>query len=219
MRSVELAALYALIGVGCASALLLRGDAHEKRWLDAALMLAFWPVCAPFWWSRAGDGSAPASSEIAFLAALRRAAGTPLAALLPDEATARALGRRLRVASGKLREIDALLRRPEFDDREAERRRVELVQRGASEPALASAGMRLQNIRRLRALRDRFARELVVLEELLTELTTQAEVVRLAGVPDSDAQDLVREILSRVEGLDAVLGEEADGLPPLAETR
>jgi hypothetical protein len=200
MRLVELAALYLLIGVGSGAAAALRPTDPAKRWLDATLMVAFWPLCAPFLLLRAPEPGGATRSEIAFLLALRRAAGTPLATLLPDETTARALGRRLRVAAGKLREIEELLRRPEFDDSSA-------------------TGVRLQNIQRLKRLRDRFARELVELEELLAQLTTQAEVVRLAGAPDSETRDLVNEILSRVEGLDAVLDEEPRRLDSLAETR
>jgi hypothetical protein len=190
VKLVELAVLYLLVGLGAGAVVALRPTEPAKRFLDASLMLAFWPICAPFLLSRErSSAGAPASSEIAFLLALRRAAGTPLASLLPDEATARALGRRLRVAAGKLLEIEELLRRPEFDEE------------GAS-------GVRLQNIRRLKRLRARFGRELVELEELLAQLTTQAEVVRLAGAPDSETRDLMREILSRVEGLDAVLDDE-----------
>ncbi|HVJ22056.1 MAG TPA: hypothetical protein VM686_41910 [Polyangiaceae bacterium] len=201
MRLLELAALYLLLGLGCGAVVLLRPAEPAKRWLDATLMVAFWPLCAPFLLSSARTPAAgKASSEIAFLAALRRAAGTPLGALLPDEATARALGRRLRVAAGKLAEIEELLRRPEFDEA------------GAS-------GIRLQNIRRLKRLRDRFGRELCELEELLAQLTTQAEVVRLAGAADSETRDLVREILSRVEGLDAVLDDEPRRLDTMAESR
>ncbi len=205
MKLAELAALYLLLGLGSAAVVALRPADPAKRWLDATLMVAFWPLCMPLLLSAApGHDSVKTRSEISFLLALRRAAGTPLAALLPDEASARALGRRLRVAAGKLAEIEELLRRPEFDEEDASRRQH---------------GARLQNIRRLKRLRDRFERELLELEELLAQLTTQAEVVRLAGASDSQTRDLVREIVSRVEGLDAVLDEEPERLDTLAESR
>ena len=69
--------------------------------------------------------------------------------------------------------------------------------------------MRIQNVRRLRSLRDRFARELDEVGELITQLTTQAEVLRLAGGPDSEVRYVVRELLSRVEGLDQMIEEAA----------
>lgn len=209
MRLVDLAALYGLVGFGCAVVVALRPAAPAQRVVDAGLVILFWPLYGPFLLARwSGADSGTAGSEVAFLAALRRAAGTPLAALLPDERAARLLARRLRVAAAKVDEIDSLLRRPDFDEQDAQRRLADLQQRCASDNALATAASRIQNIRRLRALRDRFSRELDELDELLKQLTTQAEVVRLAGAPDRDAQDLVREIVSRVEGLDHVLEDD-----------
>ena len=208
MRLVELLALYALVGAGGAVFALTRPGSAPSRSLDAFLMFAFWPLYGPFFLARdRAPAGEPASGEVAFLSALRRAAGTPLASLLPDERSARALARRLRVASDKVREIDGLLERPEFDEARARKRVSELTLEEASEAAIGTAKSRLHNIRRLRHLRDRFARELVDVEELLAQLTTQAEVVRLAGAPDSETRDLVQEILSRVEGLDGLLDD------------
>lgn len=209
MRLLELGVLYTLVGVGCAVVAAMRPARLASRLSDALLLTALWPVYGPFLLARIGGEDEPTGgSEVAFLAALKRAEGTPLAALLPDERTARLLARRLRVAAGKVDEIDGLLRRPEFDEREAVARLEALRARGATDNALSTASIRIQNIRRLRGLRDRFARELDEVGELLQQLTTQAEVVRLAGAPDSGARDLVQEILSRVEGLDNMLDDD-----------
>jgi hypothetical protein len=206
MKLAELGVLYALIGLGCAVALLLTRARADRSALEAVLMASLWPVYGPFALASArGGDEAPMPSEVAFLVALRRASGTPLSVLLPDQATVRALARRLRVAAGKVEEIDGLLRGKEFDEAEAVAREAELRGRQASECALSSASMRVQNIRRLRALRDRFARELDEVGELLVQLRTQADVVRLAGAPDAETRDLVREIISRVEGLDQMI--------------
>jgi len=209
MKLLDLGILYGLIGVGCAVVLLLRRNEIGGSWLDAALLAGFWPVYGPFLLAKIqGTDEGPEGSEVAFLTALRRARGTPLAALLPDQQTVLALARRLRVAAGKVQEIDAILARPEFRERQALVRQRELRDRGASECALSTASIRIQNIRRLRALRDRFARELDEVEELLSQLRTQAEVVRLAGVPDDETRDLVQELVSRVEGLDRMLDDD-----------
>ena len=209
MKLAELGALYLLCGVGCAALAMLRPARPWTRACDGLLMVLLWPLYGPFFLAQRGDSDGEGSaSEIAFLAALRRAAGTPLAALLPDSATARALARRLRVASGKVQEIDELLGRQEFDEGEALTRARELRERGASECAQSTLAIRVQNIRRLRGLRDRFARELDEVRELLVQLTTQAEVVRLAGAPDADARELVQELVSRVEGLDRMLDDD-----------
>jgi len=208
MRLAELGSLYALVGVGCALVVALRPAHRSHRVLDAVLMMAIWPVYGPFLIARWSEADGSMDSEVAFLATLRRAQGTPLAALLPDERTVRLLATRLRVAAGKVDEIDGLLRRPEFDERDALRRVEELQSKGASDNARSTASIRVQNIRRLRSLRDRFARELDEVGELLKQLETQAEVVRLAGTPDPGARDLVQEILSRVEGLDHMLDDD-----------
>lgn len=226
MSLAPLAALYVAVGAGCVVAywgVTARGSstgaARRVVVADAVLLGLLWPLYGPFLLMREGEGAVqdgPAATEIAFLAALRRARQTPLGAVLPDEATARALAQRLRVAAAKVAEIDALLAQPVFDEDDVRRRLDELSARGASEWAVTTARMRLQNILRLRALRHRFAAELDEVGELLVQLTTQAEVLRLAG-PATGAQagtgvgevaDLVQELVSRVEGLDEMLDDD-----------
>ncbi len=209
MRLAELAVLYGLVGVGCAVAVLVRRNATGRTVTDAVLLVGFWPLYGPFLMARWPRRDLTAvGGEAAFLAALRRAEGTPLVELLPDQNTVRQLGRRLRVAAGKVVELDELLAQPDFREGDAIRRLAALQQRNASACAVSTANLRIQNIRRLRGLRDRFARELDEVGELLTQLTTQAEVVRLAGAPDAETEQLVREIVSRVEGLDRVLDDD-----------
>jgi len=216
MKVLELAVLYGVIGVGCATVVLVRRSLSWGSAVDAVLLLGFWPLYGPFLLARVTvePEGGQSDGEIAFLSALRRAQGTPLADLLPDRETVAALGRRLRVAAGKVAEIDQLLRQPELCERAARKRLAQLAARGASDNARATAAMRIQNIRRLRRLRDRFARELEEIEELLTQLRTQAEVVRLAGIPDREARELVAELVARVEGLDRML--DIDEPEPLA---
>lgn len=209
MRLLELGVLYGLIGAGCALVLLVRRSEVGGSVTDAALLAGFWPIYGPFLLAKMqGTDEGPEGSEVAFLAALRRARSTPLAVLLPDQRSVRALARRLRVAAAKVQEIDAILARPEFQERGALQRQRELESRGASDCALSTASIRIQNIRRLRALRDRFARELDEVQELLSQLRTQVEVVRLAGVADDETRDLVQELVSRVEGLDRMLHDD-----------
>lgn len=224
MSLAPLAALYVAVGAGCVVAYWAAtargsaaGTAGRMAVADGVLLGILWPLYGPFLLMREGEAPVhgPAATEVAFLAALRRARLTPLGAVLPDEATARALAERLRVAAAKVAEIDALLAQPVFDEDDVRRRLDELGARGASEWAVTTARMRLQNILRLRALRHRFAGELDEVGELLVQLTTQAEVLRLAG-PAAGAQaggpgevaDLVHELVSRVEGLDQMLDDD-----------
>jgi hypothetical protein len=229
MSLAPLAALYLAVGAGCVVAywaalgrVATSAGRGRMAVADAVLLGLLWPLYGPFLLMRSDD-DAPASGpearpearEVAFLSALRRARQTPLGAVLPDEATARALAQRLRVAAAKVAEIDGLLAQPVFDEDDVRRRLEDLTARAASEWAVATARMRLQNIHRLRALRHRFAAELDEVGELLVQLTTQAEVLRLAGpaAPSAsveapgDVADLVRELVSRVEGLDQMLDD------------
>lgn len=238
MSLAPLAALYLAVGAGCVVAYWaalgrVASSAGRGRMAvaDAVLLGLLWPLYGPFLLMRSDDdapvgGAAarpearPEAREVAFLSALRRARQTPLGAVLPDEATARALAQRLRVAAAKVAEIDGLLAQPVFDEDDVRRRLDDLTARAASEWAVATARMRLQNIHRLRALRHRFAAELDEVGELLVQLTTQAEVLRLAGpaAPSAsgpggsidasgDPAELVRELVSRVEGLDQMLDD------------
>lgn len=206
MSVTVLAVMYGLVGTACAVARASFRMQPTGRLSDAALLLLCWPLFGPFLLLRLhGD---TAEREVAFLVALRRAENTPLGAILPDASTARQLAARLRVAAGKVDEIDAILRRPEFDEDDALARLGALRARSASETATSTAALRVQNIRRLRSLRNRFANELDEISELLMQLSTQAEVVRLAGSADASSAELVRELLLRVEGLDAVLDDD-----------
>lgn len=240
MSLAPLAALYAAVGAGCVvaywaalgRAATSAGTSMGRRMAvaDAVLLGLLWPLYGPFLLMRGdedapvdGSDARPAAREVAFLSALRRARQTPLGAVLPDEATARALAQRLRVAAAKVAEIDGLLAQPVFDEDDVRRRLDDLTARAASDWAVATARMRLQNIHRLRALRHRFAAELDEVGELLVQLTTQAEVLRLAGPAapgggpggspggaldaSGDPAELVRELVSRVEGLDQMLDD------------
>lgn len=206
MSLAVLAIMYGLVGVSCAIARISWRMQPAGRFGDAVLLLLWWPLFGPFLLLRLqGDTK---EREVAFLLALRKAESTPLGAILPDADTARKLAARLRVATGKVEEIDTILLRPEFDENDAVGRLGALRERSASETAISTAALRVQNIRRLRSLRDRFATELDEISELLMQLSTQAEVVRLAGVADASSADLVQELVLRVEGLDSVLDDD-----------
>ena len=201
MRVAELAFFYVLIGAGCALVVVVR-EGRATRIVDAILLFTLWPLCGPFLLLRSTEKPI---ATLEALVALRRAGGSPLAGLLPDEQQTATLSRRLDEAERRIREIDALLTRPEFSERAVESRIEELRRRDASSTALATAAMRLQNVRRLRSLRERSSRELDEVRELLAQIVTQAEVVRLAGAPEDSVEGMVRELLLRVDGLDEIL--------------
>jgi len=72
----------------------------------------------------------------------------------------------------------------------------------------------VQNIERLRDIRSRFVAEVDEIDELLSQLVIQVEVVRFAGAAEDGTRDLLRELLARVEGL----GQMLDDRPALRLT-
>lgn len=188
MRTLELVIAYGAFGMIAAAALLL---VARGRLADAALLVPFWPIYGPF----------------LVLGAKTTSAEGFLDRLLPNAEAVSALYDRLAVAKARVDEIDALLARDEFSIAKVEARHRALIASG-DERAAASASARQENIRRLERLRARFSSELVEIDELLAQLRVQAEVVRFAGEADEATQQLVVEILSRVEGLDMMLHDE-----------
>lgn len=201
MSLIELSILYALVGLGCAATfgVLRRGTISA---LDVGLLLAFWPLYGPFMLVQGSSKperpqKAPASPHAAWC--------SPLDELMPDPELAARLAERLDFAAHKRDEIDRLLTLPEFSEQAAEAHCVALADRPESRAATV-AQSRLANIRRLRRMRDQFVTELDDIQALITQLRVQAEVLRIAGGGD-DGQELVHELIARVEGLDAVLEE------------
>lgn len=210
MRLTELVLVYGLVGVGCVVAVFVRSPASRTP-LDGLLLFAMWPLYTPFALMSFGAGAHRASPRLAansragaFVAALDRARSTPLAELLPDAAAAAALSERLDNAESRVAEIDRLLDDPDFDEAAAAERRAAFEAAGDRFGA-STAASRIQNIARLRRMRDHYDRELRQIEELLSQLRTQAEVVRLAGAMDDGTRDLVVDLIARLEGLDEVL--------------
>lgn len=155
-------------------------------------------------------------------------AGTPVEALLPADAAARIAAEVARAAT-RHAELSALLGRDGFDLGEAERRLRGLEGDGASARAVATARLHLDNVRRLAALRDRDARALDELADLVQALRAQLHLARYAGASVAGLQGatsggalegtsgIVSEVWARVEGLSAVLDpQDALEAEPLA---
>jgi hypothetical protein len=209
----SLLVVYAIIGCVAAMLAFTHGTGRMGAISDALLLLLFWPLYGPFFLMQCQhQDTAPSDREAAFLAAIRRASGTPLGSLLPDWSSAKALARRLRVASQKVGELDRLLAQPDFSELATAARLATLEANHASTAALASATMRLGNIRRLHSLRNRFACELDEVGELVAQLTAQAELLHIERAQDPAGNELVAELLARVEGLDQILDDGGPGV-------
>jgi hypothetical protein len=126
-------------------------------------------------------------------------------------AAVRGLAAQVAEVSGRLEELDDVLSRPTFDLDAAVARRDEMARDPtvASAGALASAALRVQNIERLRELRARFVSEVDDINELLSQLVIQVELVRFVGSADDGTRDLLSELLVRVEGLGQMLDDRS----------
>jgi hypothetical protein len=205
---VELALAYAAVGAVLA---LVAAATRRASALDALLLVGLWPLYGPVLVggvaARPGTPTgAPDEREEALVVALRKAAGTPLAGTLPDEAHARALAARMRDGRARLAELDRVLARPDLDEAAARARARILETDGAHPGAVATALRRVHTIRRLRDLRRRFAADLEEVDEVVTQLTVQLELVSFAGGLDT-AAELAADLCARVEALDDIAGQ------------
>ena len=225
----DLLILYAVLGIACAVAIYRSStESRPRAAAAAALALPLWPLWAPIaltssrsrptsaWASGADSRSCGARSPVAEAAtrveaALREGveacAGTSLESLLPRDAAAR-ITAEVRRASERHAELTAVLGREGFDLAAAEKRVVELEKAQASARSLATARLHLENVKRLAALRDRDARALEELADLVQALRTQLTLARFAGSSVEGVGGIVSEVWARVEGLGAAIGDD-----------
>jgi len=185
----------AAIVVGCAG--------RFATALDALLVVTLWPLWLPLSLAKPSE---PRTHEL--VAALDRARSSPLAGVLPDAENARVLATRMREAGERLAELDELLARPDFDPGAVEKHASELAARGAV-GAAATARLRVRTLGQLHALRERYRTELDDVHELIAQLITQAELVRLQPSISPAGGELVRELVDRVEGLGELFSYQA----------
>jgi hypothetical protein len=190
-----LCTVYLLTGAACAVAARARASVG-----DLALLALLWPLYGPF--LLASGASTGRERDLA--RALRQVAGTPLAPLLPDRGAVRALERSLHAASLRVREIDAVLARPEMNEEATQAQLRGLEESFGSAEARAALALRLQSIRQLKGMRERFARRLAEVDALLAQLLAQVEVLRL-GAGEPPGEDLVAPLLAQVEALAEML--------------
>ena len=226
----DLLILYAVLGIACAVAIYRSStESRPRAAMAAALALPLWPLWAPIAltstrsrptsaWASDGDShsrsraarSPVAEAAVRVEAALREGveacAGTSLESLLPRDAAAR-IAAEVRRASERHAELTAVLGREGFDLAAAERRVVSLEKSSASARSLATARLHLENVKRLAALRDRDARALEELADLVQALRTQLTLARFAGSSVEGVGGIVSEVWARVEGLGAAIGD------------
>lgn len=194
----QLTVLYVLVGTGCGVVVAMRRGRGGLA--DALLVVPLWPLYGPFLLTQV--------ERQTLSDPLRHARDLPLASLLPNPSTAGLLTMRLAAVEAKVREIHVLLAQPGFSEADATSRAHELEGQGDALAASMAQG-RVQSIRRLRQLRERFARELSEVGELVAQLRVHAEVVRLAGADAAMPRELTNQIMARVDALGAVLDDDS----------
>jgi hypothetical protein len=209
----DLAILYLVAGLACAVAVYRSStESRPRAAAAAALAVPLWPIWAPIALT-SSRSSAPAHLSIGAAAArvqsalregVEACAGTSFEALLSRDAAGRIDAQVTRAAS-RHAELDALLRQGGFDEGAAASRVAELEASRASARAITTARLHLENIRRLRAMRDRDARALEELADLVQALRTQLVLARFAGSSVEGVGGIVSEVWARVEGLGAAI--------------
>jgi hypothetical protein len=197
----ELALGYVAIGVVIAIAIAI---AKRPPVLDLAIVMFVWPLYAPL--VLVLRPPAADRREADMLAAFARARATPLAPLVPDDATTRRLGKALRAANARLVELEATLARPELDRTAVADRARALAAHGS--PAAPTAQLHARTLGQLDELRGRYRRDLDDIAELTTQLATHADLLALEPRVGGDtgstdlACELISEIVARVDRLD-----------------
>jgi hypothetical protein len=232
MSLADLAIVYLVLGACCGVAIYRASpEPRARAAASAAVAVPLWPLWAPIALTarrgapaRHAQGGEAARIEAALRECVDACAAGPLESLLPRDAAER-IGAGVRRAADRHAELGVLLARPDFDLAAAARRVAELERAGASARAVATARLHQDNVRRLHALRDRDARAMGELADLVQALRTQLTLARFgalgadldggaAGPPATasgqDIGGIVAEVWARVEGLGAAMEGDLD---------
>lgn len=181
--TIELIALgYVCVGGVIATAIAI---AKRPPLVDLVMLTALWPLYAPLVLvMRAGSDK----RELELVHAFARARSSPLAPYIPDEATARTLGHRVRDAGARVAELDAAIAR---------------VGAAASAPSGRdpTAGVRARTLAHLDELRRRYRGDLDDISEMTTQLLAHAELAAWNPASVDEATDLIAELVARLDRL------------------
>ena len=202
----DLALCYLLAGAVLTA--VLRARRRDLSPGDALLTLTLWPLYAPL---RFATGASPAVTtpthreqvllEEAITAARISMGAAGVGALLPTAAQVAQIAQHLARLDARVRELDAVLARDEFDVARAERRMREPA-RAAVEAATAT----LDGVRRLVAMRERAVRERDEVLGLCARLRMQVTVLRFSeGAAGENLGEVVEELLAHLEGVGAAM--------------
>ncbi len=154
-----------------------------------------WPIAAPL-----VIALRPAAPREPLAEAWARAQASPLASLLPDATTARALAGQVHAARIRLGALDGVLARPEFAPG-ADAQRAEALAAGGAVLAAWTARDRATTLEHLRARRDQLARALAELGLLIAQLASQAALAEVDPGVARRSGELIHALVAAVEQL------------------
>jgi hypothetical protein len=221
---------YLTCGVGVAAALLLRRpDRRAGRQLYRSVAaLFFWPLFIPLLLDQTTEGSAgrefvrtDASDSLARAiaqveseldGALGSLDGWAEGVLVDERQRLEELRAAWRSQAGRVRELDRFLAQPDAMTAANEQIPLEGLGASSNERRQKSEQGRLENMRRLRVLRQRMLEDLLATLAWVRELATMIHLAKFSGAPASRAEELVSQIAAAVEGLK----EESSWNEPIA---
>ena len=208
----DLLALYGVIGIACAIAVLRRGHATGARAVTSAFATVLvWPLWAPFALGspparvarpRSGQQETDAVQRIerALADAVDAVAGSPMSEVFSQKIAARIAAEVSRVAE-RLDELTALTSRAGFDAEVSARHLRDLEERGAPERTVVTARLQHESMSRLQQIGAADAQALEELAELLEALRAQLLLARYSGSSAEGAGAIVSEVWARLESL------------------
>ena len=213
---------YLTFGVGVAAALLLRRPERRagRQYFRYVMAVFFWPMFIPLLLEQTAEESAGGESsrshasdslaraiaqvESELDGALGSLDGWAEGVLVDERQRLEELRAAWRSQAGRVRELDRFLAQP--DAMTAANEQIPLEGLGASlnERRQKSEQGRLENLRRLRVLRQRMLEDLLATLAWVRELATMIHLAKFSGAPASRAEELVSQIAAAVEGLKEV---------------
>jgi hypothetical protein len=224
----ETVLFYLLLGAGVGVAVLLRDDGvtSGERCFRVVTAVLFWPVYLPALLQPVPAESSPAANEAApprparprdeldeaigqveqeLDTALNSLEGWAEGVLAGEDDRFAELRATWRTQAARIRELDSLLRQPEFAAETTDAGPLgEDAQRRDDDPMRQAAASRRANIARLQAIRRQMHDDLLGTLAWVRELVTLIHLAKFTGAPASRAEELVARIAAAVHGLTEV---------------
>jgi hypothetical protein len=210
---------YLTFGVGVAAALLLGrpGRRAGRQFFRSVMAIFFWPLFIPLLLEQTAEGSAGRESsrtdasdslaraiaqvESELDGALGSLDGWAEGVLVDERQRLEELRAAWRSQAGRVRELDRFLAQPDVMTAAHDRLPLEGLDASSNDRRQKSEQGRLENMRRLRVLRQRMLEDLLATLAWVRELATMIHLAKFSGAPASRAEELVSQIAAAVEGL------------------